>query len=650
VNRKRKAKPTHHGPNINEVRAAPYQIEINELKTEKSIEQTKSHRTIDSEDTNLTKGRVVVCVCSPTRVGVAFFFCNRFRVWLLNGIGPLCLACRLIVLLHLYFCLRIGICTRNDLETLNNCCATVHSDDLVTHLYCTNEKVNDENETRLANLSCEMREYTLEKRETFSDQQKMRDLPKQVLSIEGNYSEDKVNDARGGIFQSTLWLAVGCVVMVTVNVDVARGIVNGLRGTIIAMDDDNITITPIDGNGGQVTIERFFRYWGDVYVCQFPIRLAWAITVHKAQGLTLGKVVVDLSDAFAFGQVYTELSRFQCLGDVSLKTGLHPSRVWAHPKALYYYNMTVGQVTTDVTQLVIVAVADVIGEPCVLRGHLKPVDGMDGWRELTCSIVPNSAQNKNLVLGKFNRDNVEYVVQIKQFSRSKVDSGFPNPEWEKHKFVAIPASIRRARVGELVHRVDQNFVSDPNDTALNKVARVSLMGRTVKIESPGQVVLQAHGTDKNAPKLRLHFASNEASNSTSQPGQAYVFSNVRSCGPGHALIIDSLSRVVAGETQRSAQMSRLLSVPLAVFDLANIAGMFAEVLSCPNDVSGACFSPISLFSDENMLQERWKKTLERSFPAFAMLFLRKVVQCPVVANLWHQKFLISDLVLPVDWV
>jgi len=50
---------------------------------------------------------------------------------------------------------------------------------------------------------------------------------------------------------------------------------------------------------------------------QFPLRLAWALTVHKAQGSTLDRVSIDLSRTFAPGQIYTALSRVRDL------SGLH---------------------------------------------------------------------------------------------------------------------------------------------------------------------------------------------------------------------------------------------------------------------------------------------------------------------------------------
>ena len=57
---------------------------------------------------------------------------------------------------------------------------------------------------------------------------------------------------------------------------------------------------------------------------QFPLRLAWAITIHKSQGLTFEKAIIDAEEAFAPGQVYVALSRCTCLDGMILQSKIHP--------------------------------------------------------------------------------------------------------------------------------------------------------------------------------------------------------------------------------------------------------------------------------------------------------------------------------------
>jgi hypothetical protein len=81
---------------------------------------------------------------------------------------------------------------------------------------------------------------------------------------------------------------------------------------------------------------------------QFPIRLAWAITVHKSQGLTFEKVIADLDRAFACGQVYVALSRCISLSGLMLKTQLNNIAIKTDPRVIEFAkNVTPGTLITE---------------------------------------------------------------------------------------------------------------------------------------------------------------------------------------------------------------------------------------------------------------------------------------------------------------
>ncbi len=72
---------------------------------------------------------------------------------------------------------------------------------------------------------------------------------------------------------------------------------------------------------------------------QYPIRLAWAITIHKSQGKTFENMIIDLGKgAFEFGQTYVALSRCRTLGGIVLKQKLRPNDVMVDERIIDFYN------------------------------------------------------------------------------------------------------------------------------------------------------------------------------------------------------------------------------------------------------------------------------------------------------------------------
>ena len=71
---------------------------------------------------------------------------------------------------------------------------------------------------------------------------------------------------------------------------------------------------------------------------QYPLRLAWAMTIHKSQGKTFEKVLIDLGKgSFAHGQTYVALSRCTTLGGIILKQPIRPRDVLIDERIVEYY-------------------------------------------------------------------------------------------------------------------------------------------------------------------------------------------------------------------------------------------------------------------------------------------------------------------------
>jgi hypothetical protein len=124
-----------------------------------------------------------------------------------------------------------------------------------------------------------------------------------------------------------------------------QGYVNGTLGVVISCGygvDPVIRTasTPDYPDGRLVTIE--LADWtieddGKVLaqITQYPLRLAWAITIHKSQGMSLDAVEVDLSKAFEPGMGYVALSRVRTLAGLSI-LGMNESALRVHPEVLEY--------------------------------------------------------------------------------------------------------------------------------------------------------------------------------------------------------------------------------------------------------------------------------------------------------------------------
>ena len=142
---------------------------------------------------------------------------------------------------------------------------------------------------------------------------------------------------------TNIQLCVGAQVMLTKNLSVHSGLVNGARGVVTGFDRSGGAALPkirfLSGMEYVVKPEKFPVKLSSEDVAfrrQLPLKLAWAISVHKSQGMTLDNVEMSLSRVFESGQVYVALSRAKALESVRI-TDFDPACVRANHEVVSWY-------------------------------------------------------------------------------------------------------------------------------------------------------------------------------------------------------------------------------------------------------------------------------------------------------------------------
>ena len=204
------------------------------------------------------------------------------------------------------------------------------------HVYRLNVDVDTRNTLMLNTLATESEQYSIKASDAIAGQNMHIDLS--TLS-------DKRSETGG--LHSVLKLAVGSRVMLTTNVDVSDGLVNGARGEVVHIVTNNVqTVTNVlvKFDNSQVGLKSIHsspyrtrfndavpiakhevvflakgKRGSEITRLQFPLTLAWATTIHKVQGLTLDEIVVDMKGGrFSAGQAYVAFSRVKTLQGLNI--------------------------------------------------------------------------------------------------------------------------------------------------------------------------------------------------------------------------------------------------------------------------------------------------------------------------------------------
>ncbi|MES1214127.1 MAG: helix-turn-helix domain-containing protein [Bacteroidota bacterium] len=179
--------------------------------------------------------------------------------------------------------------------------------------------------------------------------EELRNLNGKLFTYHAEIHDDFSDNAHPA--DELLQLKVGAQVMFIKNdMDKSKRYFNGKIGVVTTLEEEKIFVQCKDE---QDEIEVKKEKWENIRYTmnktsrlleeevlgsftQYPLRLAWAITIHKSQGLTFQKAIIDAGQAFAAGQVYVALSRCTNLDGLILQSRIHSSSIFSDPRIVQF--------------------------------------------------------------------------------------------------------------------------------------------------------------------------------------------------------------------------------------------------------------------------------------------------------------------------
>jgi ATP-dependent DNA helicase PIF1 len=192
--------------------------------------------------------------------------------------------------------IRKGKCTENILKVLNALRDTQFDDEIIpTKLYPKNVNVDRINDMEIIKLKAEGNKRCLYKAE----------------------ASKGIELSQANIAKYDVELVENAQVIVTRNIDIGNGVVNGMRGVVKKLFNEFAIVKDCEGNLHTIA------YYKDVFektkssILHLPLKVSYALSIHKSQGMTIDALEIDLGDnIFTCGQAYTALSRAKSLRSI----------------------------------------------------------------------------------------------------------------------------------------------------------------------------------------------------------------------------------------------------------------------------------------------------------------------------------------------
>lgn len=230
--------------------------------------------------------------------------------------------------------IRSGQASDADIQLLNERFNPSQEQDQLIRLTTHNYKANATNTKMLAAL--ETTEIKLSANVTGRFSESSYPTPETITLKEGAQVMFIRNDPEGQFFNG--------------KIGVVKKMVDNDLGVYIPKEDRTIMLSRMSWENIKYHVDKKTKEV-EKETCgtfeQYPLRLAWAVTVHKSQGLTFDELIVDLEDTFAAGQLYVALSRSRSLEGLHLSSKLSLKNVIIDERISQYYKDTLEEKNLD---------------------------------------------------------------------------------------------------------------------------------------------------------------------------------------------------------------------------------------------------------------------------------------------------------------